>query len=114
MRELLSKRKPEMETCCPINGAGDKTFTGDVFFFSSYRSEYHVRYRPFTQYEYVGDRFVQSQASLANGSSNGVCGGGGADENKIPLAAARSLQGDPWFKEVVELRKRANDYRVSE
>ena len=26
---------------------------------------------------------------------------------------ATSLQGEPWYREVVELRKQANDYKVS-
>ena len=28
------------------------------------------------------------------------------------VASARSLHGDPWFTEVIELRKRAKDYMV--
>ena len=30
------------------------------------------------------------------------------------VASARSLHGDPWFTEVIELRKRAKDYMVRE
>ncbi len=83
--------------------------------FSSYRSEYRLRFQPFSQYEYVDGRFVQSQASLAVAAPERSAGGGGDEEAAAAgMAPARSLQGDPWFKEVVELRRRANDYRVRE
>ena len=59
---------------------------------------------------------MQSQASLvAPAASNSATAG---DENSAPptahtVASARSLHGDPWFTEVIELRKRAKDYMVS-
>ena len=70
------------------------------------RSEYKYRYRPFSNYEYVGDRFIPSP-------------GAGTPPEEVPQSVSSrysskaSLQGEPWYKEVVELRKRANDYRVS-
>ena len=84
----------------------------------SYRSEYRLRFRPFTQYEYIGDRFVQSQASLVAPVAASNSAGAGDEESAAPaadmVASARSLHGDPWFTEVIELRKRAKDYMVRE
>ena len=79
---------------------------------SEYKSEYKKSYRPFSQYEYVGGRFIpashapQVTASLA--SVHGL--------SKVNVSSAEqkaiSLQGEPWYSEVIELRKQANDYKV--
>ena len=60
---------------------------------------------------------MQSQASLvAPPASNIATVGVNEDSAAVPdaavVASARSLHGDPWFTEVIELRKRAKDYMV--
>lgn len=52
-----------------------------------YLSEYKKRFRPFSQYEYVDGRFFKKKGDQEIGS--------------------------PWFHEVIELRKKAGEYRVS-
>ena len=77
-----------------------------------YKSEYKQRFRPFSQYEYLDGRFVTN----ANGNGNGqVTPPVTASKIKEQLALqpkATSLHGEPWYREVVELRKQANDYKV--
>ena len=77
-----------------------------------YKSEYKQRFRPFSQYEYLDGRFVTN----ANGNGNGqVTPPVTASKIKQQLALqpkATSLHGEPWYREVVELRKQANDYKV--
>ena len=104
----------------PISGASEPRLNGTALRNADaprrsrrqYRSEYRVRYRPFSQYEYVDGRFVPSPGA----SSPTV-------ENVKPLAKDVPVpkhtdmtdsikSGDPWYKEVVELRKQANDYKV--
>ena len=60
---------------------------------------------------------MQSQASLvAPAAPNSAAAAADDDDSAPPSAAmaasARSLHGDPWFTEVIELRKRAKDYMV--
>ena len=61
---------------------------------------------------------MQSQASLvAPAAPNSAAAAAADDDDSAPSAAAmaasaRSLHGDPWFTEVIELRKRAKDYMV--
>ena len=52
-----------------------------------YKSEYKKRFRPFSQYEYVDGKFFKKRG-----------------DHEI---------GDPWYKEVIELRKKAGEYKVS-
>lgn len=51
-----------------------------------YLSEYKKRFRPFSQYEYVDGKFFKKKGDQEIGS--------------------------PWFHEVIELRKKAGEYRV--
>ena len=95
-----------------------------------YKSEYKQRFRPFSQYEYLGDgRFVPSPA---NGQSSAPTVAPTSTASTVSVAAtatsaksatskvqnlalqqkATSLQGEPWYREVVELRRQANDYKV--
>ena len=59
---------------------------------------------------------MQSQASLVAPPASDVATAGDEDSAAVPnaamVASARSLHGDPWFTEVIELRKRAKDYMV--
>ena len=67
-----------------------------------YSSEYRKSFRPFSQYEYVDGRFVPSAGFQAKPSAIAA-----ASANK-----AASLHGEPWYQEVVELRRQAQDYKV--
>ena len=73
-----------------------------------YKSEYKQRFRPFSQYEYLGDgRFV------TNANGNGPVTTASKIKQQLALQPkATSLHGEPWYREVVELRKQANDYKV--
>ena len=65
-----------------------------------YRSEYRVRYRPFSQYEYVDGRFIPSP------------GAGSPTIENVSIPKSLNERGDPWYTEVTELRKQANNYKV--
>ncbi len=54
-----------------------------------YKSEYKKQFRPFSQYEYVDGRFFKKKGDQEMGGVN------------------------PWYKEVIELRQKAGEYRVS-
>merc|ERR1719309_871671 len=72
-----------------------------------YRSEYKNKFRPFSQYEYVGEgKFFNtsnSPPSEADGPSSLV--------RLDKTDKIEKLEGEPWYKEVQELRKVANDYK---
>ena len=59
---------------------------------------------------------MQSQASLVAPPASDIATAGDENSAAVPdaamVASARSLHGDPWFTEVIELRKRAKDYMV--
>ena len=67
-----------------------------------YSSEYRKSFRPFSHYEYVDGKFVPliglppKQSAIVAASAN----------------KAASLHGEPWYQEVVELRRQAQDYKV--
>jgi hypothetical protein len=68
-----------------------------------YSSEYRKSFRPFSQYEYIDGRFIPSVGFNLKTSAMAV-----ANANK-----AASLHGEPWYQEVVELRRQAQDYKVN-
>ncbi len=68
------------------------------------RSEYRVKYRPFSQYEYLDGHFIASPGAASPPEE--------VRARQQQQALSASLHGEPWYKEVVELRKQANDYRV--
>merc|ERR1719193_701198 len=72
-----------------------------------YKSEYKNKFRPFSQYEYVGEgKFFNtsnSPPSEADGPSSLV--------RLDKMEKIEKLEGEPWYKEVQELRKVANDYK---
>jgi len=64
-----------------------------------YKSEYKQKFRPFSQYEYCGDgKFHKTSVSPPS-------------ETVPDSSQPTSLSGSPWFQEVIELRKAANDYK---
>merc|ERR1712106_743429 len=73
-----------------------------------HKSEYKNRFRPFSQYEYIGDgKFHNTSTSPPNEIDNPTA--------KFPLKhrneRTQHLSGEPWYQEVIELRKAANDYK---
>ena len=90
-----------------------------------YKSEYKQRFRPFSQYEYLGDgRFIPSpqgqispptatKPASVSASSVKIQQQQQQKQHQLALQQkATSLQGEPWYQEVVELRRQANDYKV--
>ena len=74
-----------------------------------HRSEYKNRFRPFSQYEYIGDgKFLNTSTSPPNEIDNPS-----VRWPKQAPARQENLSGEPWYQEVIELRKTANDYKVS-
>jgi len=112
-----------------------------------YKSEYKQRFRPFSQYEYLGEsgRYIPSPngqitppttTATATKSSSSSTNSAKQQQQKeqqqkeqqqqqqrqqqqqqqqqqqlVLQQKATSLQGEPWYREVVELRKQANDYK---
>ena len=65
-----------------------------------YKTEYKKKFRPFSLYHYVDGRFQKSSSE------------------KIPMAdpppppQQQSESKDTWYREVLELRKKAGEYKV--
>ena len=96
-----------------------------------YKSEYKKSFRPFSNYEYVGGRFVPASSSAAATAAHSLASvhvpaTTTAAATAVPISsssaveptpqqpkAAVSLHGEPWYSEVIELRKQANDYKVT-
>jgi hypothetical protein len=73
-----------------------------------YKSEYKQQFRPFSQYEYIGDgQFLNTSSSPPNELEPPVSGRVARQRPR-----AEHLSGEPWYQEVIELRKTANDYKV--
>lgn len=66
------------------------------------KTEYKKNFRPFSQYEYYGGKFTKRDVP------NNIC-----DDAKINLLDGNTTNSEPWYREVVELRKKAGEYKVS-
>jgi len=72
-----------------------------------YKSEYKQKFRPFSQYEYIGDgKFYNTSSSPPNEVDNPT-----VRWPKQRPAKQENLSGEPWYQEVIELRKAATDYK---
>ncbi|XP_018327094.1 nuclear protein MDM1 isoform X3 [Agrilus planipennis] len=71
--------------------ARENKVQGDVDF----KTEYKKKFRPFSQYEYTDGRFLERNNKCNENVAKEV-----ADNNK-----------GPWYREVVELRKKAGEYK---
>ena len=87
-----------------------------MFCCREYKSEYKQRFRPFSQYEYIGDGKFHNTSTSPPGDT--VDTGHGSMGHKISSARSAGeggrshhLSGEPWYQEVIELRKVANDYK---
>lgn len=83
-----------------------------------YKSEYKQRYRPFSQYEYIGDGKFHNTSTSPPGDAVDTGPGAGTMVHKISARRQHeraergaNLAGEPWYQEVIELRKQANDYK---
>lgn len=73
------------------------------------KTEYKKNFRPFSQYDYAEGKFVNKKEvgneDVPDGNhlidGGGFGGGGGVGLNK-----------ESWYQEVVELRKKAGEYKV--
>merc|ERR1712200_241346 len=69
-----------------------------------YKSEYKNKFRPFSQYEYVGEgKFFNT----TNSPPTEVDG----PSSLVSSEKMEGMESGPWYKEVQELRKVANDYK---
>ena len=60
-----------------------------------YKTEYRKKFRPFSLYQYVDGHFQKPCL-----------------DNKVEMEQ-RSSEKDSWYHEVLELRKKAGEYKVS-
>lgn len=58
------------------------------------KTEYKKRFRPFSQYDYIEGRFKPKKEEIE------------------PLPLHHLQDGDSWYREVLELRKKAGEYKV--
>nr|CAD7438815.1 unnamed protein product [Timema bartmani] len=63
-----------------------------------FKTEYKKKFRPFSQYDYVEGKFQKKKES---------------ESVSLPFAFAELPQGDSWYREVLELRRKAGEYKVS-
>lgn len=66
-----------------------------------FKTEYKKKFRPFSQYEYVEGRFMKRRGEDAPSAPS---------EQPEPQQPAQPQQ--PWYTEVIELRKKAGEYKV--
>jgi hypothetical protein len=72
-----------------------------------YKSEYNNRFRPFSQYEYAPaeGKFVNTSGSPPSEIEGPVM------QQQLSKEKLDNLAGEPWYQEVIQLRKQANDYK---
>ncbi|XP_015833591.1 nuclear protein MDM1 isoform X7 [Tribolium castaneum] len=66
-----------------------------------FNSEYKKNFRPFSQYEYSEGRFTKRGAPVDDTDNS-------AGQNSLPPQCEKN---DSWYREVVELRKKAGEYK---
>ncbi|XP_068916628.1 nuclear protein MDM1 isoform X7 [Tenebrio molitor] len=66
-----------------------------------FNTEYKKKFRPFSQYEYSEGRFTKRGASAEDADDQGGL-------NSLPPQYEKN---DSWYREVVELRKKAGEYK---
>merc|ERR1719462_47265 len=89
------------------NGAHPSQTPSPAAKIKEYKSEYKQKFRPFSQYEYIGDgKFYNTSSSPPNEVDNPA-----VRWPKQKPAKQENLSGEPWYQEVIELRKAATDYK---
>lgn len=84
-----------VETCEAINLLSINC----CFFRREYKTEYKKKFRPFSQYDYVEGKFQKKREEM--------------EAVHLPLPLTDIPHGDSWYREVLELRKKAGEYKVS-
>lgn len=65
-----------------------------------FKTEYKKKFRPFSQYEYAEGRFTKKDALNEE-----------IEESHTTLINGTTSNNEGWYKEVVELRKKAGEYK---
>lgn len=60
-------------------------------------TEYKKKFQPFSQYDYIEGKFTRKKEE---------------EVIPVPLLLPNMQQSDSWYKEVLELRKKAGEYKV--
>ncbi|XP_008199653.1 nuclear protein MDM1 isoform X1 [Tribolium castaneum] len=96
--DLENKDASELEPLVDErNTREDKTH----IFKDEFNSEYKKNFRPFSQYEYSEGRFTKRGAPVDDTDNS-------AGQNSLPPQCEKN---DSWYREVVELRKKAGEYK---
>ncbi|XP_066997172.1 proteoglycan 4 isoform X3 [Anabrus simplex] len=61
-----------------------------------FKTEYKKKFRPFSQYDYVEGKFQKKKE---------------ADSESLPVPLPELPKSDSWYREVIELRKKAGEYK---
>lgn len=90
-----------------------------------YKSEYKKKFRPFSQYVYEASKGTFTKCRGSKGktgvddgagermlSGNAEGGEEAAGDVRAAAGDARAGRGDSWYREVLDLRKRAGEYKV--
>jgi hypothetical protein len=71
-----------------------------------FKTEYKKRFRPFSQYEYTEGRFMKrKEGDVIDTAVPDI-------PLTVPLRDLSLQSGDSWYHEVLELRKKAGEYKV--
>ncbi|XP_071749262.1 uncharacterized protein [Lepeophtheirus salmonis] len=114
MGQILSTGNASNQQTASNTKSGEDSFkiNGDIKEKSSSdivprrKSEYRQCFRPFSQYEYLDGRFIPSPGPSTPPSDSEV-----DRPNSRKQSKQAALHGEPWYREVVELRKQAMDYK---
>ncbi|XP_065348408.1 uncharacterized protein LOC135945003 isoform X4 [Cloeon dipterum] len=71
-----------------------------------FKTEYKKRFRPFSQYEYVDGGFIKRKHEADLLVPEPV-----ARDSPVPAPEIGTPSNDPWYNEVIELRKKAGEYK---
>ncbi|KAK8749466.1 hypothetical protein OTU49_015373 [Cherax quadricarinatus] len=99
-------RTPRLEADRIIGGEMLGSGEDDKLYKRAYKSEYRKKFRPFSQYQYVDGRFHKVKTDDSSTSATAAAtgsGGGGGGGSESP---------NNWYKEVIELRRQAGQYRA--
>ncbi|XP_059490652.1 nuclear protein MDM1 isoform X3 [Neocloeon triangulifer] len=69
-----------------------------------FKSEYKKRFRPFSNYEYVDGGFMKRRPEADLMVSESIA-------RDSPVPEVNTPSADPWYNEVIELRKKAGEYK---
>lgn len=104
---LLCVAVSELEPLVNDNGITEKNIKNEKLHPKEFNTEYKKKFRPFSQYDYL-----ETEGRFANKDDGKLEQGALIEpsENGPNLLYGKAASG--WFKEVVELRKKADEYKV--